>query len=165
MRSNQGANRMVYLHKIVIRMTIIVAIKSVQLLGSSTRIMTGLPIPALEPTQLLSFNRYPRIFLCGVKCPGYEANDSPSSRLCKCEACTQIHLHLHVPVWHGAQLNRGPTLLYLHLPEDDGYLQKSCVSVEKAHMDTMESFLYTRKLRREINLMRDKQSHITQFSK
>jgi len=156
MRSDQGANRLVYLNKIVITMTRIVAIKLVQLLGSSTRRMTGLPIPALEPTQLLLFNRYPGIFLCGVKCPGYEANVSPSSRLCKCEACTQLHLHLHVPVWHGAQLNSGTTLLYLYLPKDDGYLQKSSISVENAHMDTMETFLYTRKLRREINLMRDK---------
>ena len=156
MRSCQGANRLVYLNKIVITMTKIVAIKLVQLLGSLTRRMTGLPIPALEPTKLLSFSRYPGIFLCGVKCPGYEANVSPSSRLCKCETCTQLHLHLHVPVWHGAQLNRGSTLLYLHLPRDDGYLQKSSISVEKAHMDTMESLLYTRKLRREINLMRDK---------
>jgi hypothetical protein len=31
MRSNQSANRLVYLHKIVITMTIIVAIKSAQL--------------------------------------------------------------------------------------------------------------------------------------
>jgi len=31
MRSNQGANRLVYLHKIVITMTITVAIKSAQL--------------------------------------------------------------------------------------------------------------------------------------
>ena len=86
MRSYQGANRLVYLNKTVITMTIIVAIKLVQLLGSSTTRMTGLPIPALETTQLLLFNRFPGIFLCGVKCPGYEANVPPSSRLCKCEA-------------------------------------------------------------------------------
>ena len=84
MRINQGSNRLVYLHKIVITMTIIVAITSAQLLGSSTRTI-GLPITALEPTHVLLFNRYPGIFLCGVKCPGYEANDSPSSKLCKWE--------------------------------------------------------------------------------